>query len=75
MLSLPPTYGKSVSDIIRHATGHKHRLRFAPNGAIFLCINTRYAADNNIRVVNDNENGNDNYSNYIHLCFKFLILM
>ena len=34
--------------------------------------NTRYAADNNIRVVNDNENGNDNYSNYVHLCFNFL---
>ena len=38
----------------------------------FLCINTRYAADNNIRVVNDDENGNDNYSNYVHLCFNFL---
>ena len=38
----------------------------------FLCINTRYTTDNNIRVVNDNENGNDNYSNYAHLCFNFL---
>ena len=33
--------------------------------------NTRYAADNNIRVVNDNENGDDNYSNYVHLCYNF----
>ena len=39
-----------------------------------LCINTRYTADNNIRVVNDNENGNDNYSNCIQLCFNFLFL-
>ena len=36
--------------------------------------NTRYAADNNIRVVNDNENGDDDYSNYIQLCFNFWLL-
>ena len=41
-------------------------------GNFFLCINTQYAADNNIRVVND-ENGDDNYSNYIYLCLNFLI--
>ena len=36
--SLPLTYGKSVTDIIRHATCHKHRLRFVPNGAIFYAL-------------------------------------
>ena len=43
-------------------------------GQFFLQDNTRYAADNNIRVVNDNENGNDNYSNYIHLCSTLCFL-
>ena len=42
-------------------------------GQFFLCIKTLYAADNNKRVVNDDENGNDNCSNYIHLCLNFLI--